>query len=328
MDNKGTYKNFKEADINASKRVLTNSLFETKNVLEDPWTDYESETISSDLAPIDYIKRTETDVYFSYVRGEYIEDVIGSEDQNEQSKALMYYQMVQLMGLSEDKYPIETESISQETDEIDIISVSRNYYKDMIDREFFGLFIKDPSDELDGLFPGDTVRRSDIGRRVYLYKYNGSDPVDPDLYDSSTDSLTVPTQSDLDKTQPYGEVHLDSGIIVLFLDKLRTGFNLAGDSEVLDYLKSFGGNSKIQVNSTIYSAILFNDEFNHTINSTYYEEDNPDIVKEKFRSFPITYPTMIGLYNENNEIIAVGRFSKTFQKNPLNAATIKAELSY
>lgn len=336
MEN-NTYKRFQNRDIQSVQRLSDIDLFENLIGLNKPWDAYEQQTIATDIAPIDYIKRNESDVYFSYVRGKHfsIEDIF--DDQVTSDESLIYYQMVQMMNTgSTEKYEVNNDNVSFESEEIDIIAVSRNYYKDMLNRSFMGIIINVDSNNSPNtsygsgtndvaLFTGSKVRSSDIGRRVYLYPSTNGDS---NLYDPNTQELTVRTDNDLDLSSPYGEIHIDSGIIVLFVDKLKQSYTNLTDTSLLHYLEALVGRSKIQLNSTIYQSYMHNDEFNHSTNRTFYREDNPDVIKPHFRNNPLTYPTTIGLFNDQNELIASGRFSKLFQKNIRKAVVVKSELSY
>lgn len=71
-----------------------------------------------------------------------------------------------------------------------------------------------------------------------------------------------------------------------------------------------------------------NDEFNHTMNRTKYQKDDSFLLKDKFRTVPydFTYITTIGLYNDNDELLAVAKLSRPVLKNPSTELVIKIKL--
>lgn len=71
-----------------------------------------------------------------------------------------------------------------------------------------------------------------------------------------------------------------------------------------------------------------NDEFNYTMNRTKYQKDDSFLVKDKFRMvpYPFTYITTIGLYNDNDDLLAVAKLSKPIFKNPSTELVVKIKL--
>lgn len=71
-----------------------------------------------------------------------------------------------------------------------------------------------------------------------------------------------------------------------------------------------------------------NDEFNHTTNRTMYQKDDSFLLKDKFRTVPyqFTYITTIGLYNDNDDLLAVAKFSRPILKTPSTELVVKIKL--
>jgi hypothetical protein len=80
--------------------------------------------------------------------------------------------------------------------------------------------------------------------------------------------------------------------------------------------------------STNYFVRLRNNEYNYSNNPTYYTGSNPQNVLEPFRVKPITYTTTIGLYNDENELLAVAKLSRPIQKSTDKEALIRIRLDY
>lgn len=71
-----------------------------------------------------------------------------------------------------------------------------------------------------------------------------------------------------------------------------------------------------------------NDEFNYTMNRTKYQKNDSFLLKDKFRTvpYPFTYITSIGLYNDNDDLLAVAKLSKPIFKNPSTELVVKIKL--
>jgi hypothetical protein len=80
-----------------------------------------------------------------------------------------------------------------------------------------------------------------------------------------------------------------------------------------------GGNFQARSSEIIQSTHLFvrlrNKEFNYSNNPTFYNSSNGALINTDFINSPRTYPTTIGLYNDNNELVAVAKTSQPIQKS-------------
>jgi hypothetical protein len=91
---------------------------------------------------------------------------------------------------------------------------------------------------------------------------------------------------------------------------------------------AFVARSAEVITSTNYFVRLRNSQYNYSNNPTYYTGSNPQTVLEPFRVKPITYPTTIGLYNDENELLAVAKLSRAIQKSTDKEALIRVRLDY
>ena len=80
--------------------------------------------------------------------------------------------------------------------------------------------------------------------------------------------------------------------------------------------------------SSFYFCRVPNFEFNHSQNPSFSTGDNAELVHSSFITEPNTYITTVGLYNSNNELLAVAKLSKPFKKDPNTEALIKVRLDY
>jgi hypothetical protein len=81
------------------------------------------------------------------------------------------------------------------------------------------------------------------------------------------------------------------------------------------------------ITSVNYFVRVYNDQFNHTNNPTILSASS-QVPLEAFRTVPISYITTVGLYNETNELVAVGKLSRPLQKSKDKEATIRVRLDY
>lgn len=90
----------------------------------------------------------------------------------------------------------------------------------------------------------------------------------------------------------------------------------------------FQARSSEIISSTHYFVRLRNKEFNYTNNPTFYNLSNGTITNEEFVSNPKVYVTTIGLYNDNNELLAVAKTSKPIEKSFEKEALIRVRLDF
>ena len=75
-------------------------------------------------------------------------------------------------------------------------------------------------------------------------------------------------------------------------------------------------------NKNYYFMTAQHFEFNRTNNKTYVSGSDAMIDVEGFKNTPKAYITTIGLYNDNRELLAVGKFSKPILKTELDEANL------
>jgi len=86
-------------------------------------------------------------------------------------------------------------------------------------------------------------------------------------------------------------------------------------------------NNTAELNSTIYHCRVSGNDFNYSTNPTYL--DNSKIrVKENGTDAPVSYVTGVGLYSENNELLAVAKLSQPIKNSLDKDFTIKVRLDY
>ena len=113
-----------------------------------------------------------------------------------------------------------------------------------------------------------------------------------------------------------------------------TGFNHITGSEIsasADAIRNRIGNLQFnnttELNSTIYFCRANHNEFNYSANPTYLSGSKIR-VKTNSTDNPVSYITTVGLYNDNNELMAVAKLSEPLKKTPDTEFTIRTRLDY
>ena len=88
---------------------------------------------------------------------------------------------------------------------------------------------------------------------------------------------------------------------------------------------------KLQSQETISSRYFFtrvkNGDFNYTTNPSIIDE-NGNLLYTTLINNPQTYVTTVGMYNDNNELLAVAKLSKPLTKDFTKEALIRIKLDY
>ena len=87
------------------------------------------------------------------------------------------------------------------------------------------------------------------------------------------------------------------------------------------------------VPSTNYFVRIKNKDFNYTNNPTFVSDgtDNKSkgtILYQELINNPKTYITTIGLYNDNNELLAIGKLSKPTTKSFDNEILLRVRIDF
>jgi len=86
-------------------------------------------------------------------------------------------------------------------------------------------------------------------------------------------------------------------------------------------------NNTTELNSTIYFCRASTNEFNYSANPTYLSGSKIR-VKNISTDNPAAYITTIGLYSDDNELLAVAKVSEPLKKDPTNELTLRVRLDY
>ena len=144
----------------------------------------------------------------------------------------------------------------------------------------------------------------------------------------------------------YGKVYPQYSALVLDGQKLdrqlgfrtNTGSNSQGNNHYALFHSisgsaaagsgSFTARNKETVSSTLYFIRLNNADFNYSNNPSYITGSDFQIANTGYWTDPVSYITTVGLYNENQELLAVAKLSKPIQKNKTSELNIRVKLDY
>ena len=100
----------------------------------------------------------------------------------------------------------------------------------------------------------------------------------------------------------------------LFLNHIKGGGSFIIDSEE-------------HITSQYYFVRAKNNQFNYTTNPSFVD-NNGNVNINSFIDNPTTFITTVGLYNDNNDLVAVAKLSQPVTKDFTKEALIRVKLDY
>ena len=92
-------------------------------------------------------------------------------------------------------------------------------------------------------------------------------------------------------------------------------------------LENISFNNTTELNSSIYFCRVGHNEFNYSGNSSYLS-NSKIVVKDDSTDTPVSYITTVGLYSDNNELLAVAKLSEPLRKTPETEYVLRVRLDY
>ena len=148
----------------------------------------------------------------------------------------------------------------------------------------------------------------------------------------------------------YGWVLPDVGIILLnplsladFAVSGGIGLQYSGSASasatpnvtpMSSLFKAISGSASFKLNSeeTITSNYVFvrprSSEFNYSENPSFISGSTGEVLYSEFINSPQTYITTVGLYNDNNELLAVAKLSRPLVKDFTKEALVRVKLDF
>lgn len=86
--------------------------------------------------------------------------------------------------------------------------------------------------------------------------------------------------------------------------------------------------STTELNSSIYFCRAYNHEFNYSSNPTYLNNSKIVVKGDNPEALPRTYITTVGLYGDDNQLLAVAKLSEPVLKTPENELIARVRLDF
>jgi hypothetical protein len=139
----------------------------------------------------------------------------------------------------------------------------------------------------------------------------------------------------------YGWFLPDIGTLLLnpvaISSSIRVNASRSNNSDGLNYRTllnalNLGGGFTANSQETISSDYIFirarNAEFNYSENPSFISGSTGEVIYNSFINNPQTFPTTIGLYNDNNELLAVAKLSRPLLKDFTKEALVRVKLDF
>ena len=106
------------------------------------------------------------------------------------------------------------------------------------------------------------------------------------------------------------------------------GSNIQSMFNAIDSGNAFQLNSEETVTSDFVYIRTRNAEFNYSENPSFISGSTGDVLYTQFINSPQSYITTVGMYNDNNELVAVAKLSKPLTKDFTKEALIRVKLDF
>ena len=272
----------------------------------------------------------------------------GASNNNDSPTQAIYSQYAQVL-LDDNKTTFEFNSVS--TKHIYAVNINRARLKDRLDPGNFQL-------NLARLSGSSHTNLTHTGSNVHVDKTLNQVIR---LIDDSGDSLQ--TQNQIGRvfnlvsgsisagvyspTTYYGQVYPEQGVIVLNADTLDTNLefnsvtssNLNGDNAFklftaisgaysISTTDGFAARNEEEVKSTFYFVRARNKSYNFSNNPSFATGSTGIINQQTFLNNPKVYITTVGLYNEDQELLAIAKLSQPILKSFSNEILVKVKLDF
>jgi len=213
---------------------------------------------------------------------------------------------------------------SSTSNDIYAINISRNRYKQAIQPGTLNLTLTSGS---------AIINLTDDSNTTSLTRFVGENRIYYVISGSNGNAYTGSAA-----TTYYGMVLPDLGVIILNATSSYIQPTNQATSSVNNHLKLFnsissgsGVNFQLSSQETIASRYFFtrikNGEFNYTTNPSIIDA-NGNLLYNSLINNPQTYITTVGLYNDNNELLAVAKSSRPLVKDFTKEALVRVKLDY
>jgi hypothetical protein len=232
------------------------------------------------------------------------------------------------------------------TSSVDLIAIQidRNRYKEALFPGTFNITLTNS---------GNTVRLTDNSNQVSTVTYVDGGRVFDVISGSNgiATTATAPTGAPAKgytASGSYGLFLPDIGLIVLnpaaltmtsgnggialSLSSAATNAASSTNKENIFQAIRTGANFALNSQETISSDYIFvrvrSQEYNYTTNPSIISGSTGELIYSNFINSPQTFPTTVGLFNDNNELLAVAKLSKPLTKDFTKEALVRVKLDW
>lgn len=129
-------------------------------------------------------------------------------------------------------------------------------------------------------------------------------------------------------TNKWGFAYPDMGLIVLDGDQFATSCSYSSSLDFIDNLDYFQARSEYRLKDMNYFIRIFNKDYNYSNNPTFITGSVGKFRHSGFSTDPHVYITTVGLYNDNNELLAIAKLSKPIEKTFAKESVVRVKLSF
>ena len=164
----------------------------------------------------------------------------------------------------------------------------------------------------DGFVTASAAQQSTSGSYGMVYPDLGIIVLNPTALTQALGNFIAPNTMSIQDTYPRNYLKL--------YDAMKHGYNSAS--------ADFQARSAETISSTHYFVRLRNKEFNYSNNPTFFNPTNGTLIDRDFIQNPQVYITSVGLYNNSNECVAIGKVSSPLPKSFSKEVLIRVRLDF
>jgi len=188
---------------------------------------------------------------------------------------------------------------------------------------------------------GGVIKLTDNSQDVQVNTFLGSTRVLQLISGSNGTAGTLPNSGYVAGSGSYGLVFPDLGTILLNpaaisqsiqVDASRSNNSDGLNNSTLFNAISLGASFALNSEETVTSDYVFvrarNSEFNYSENPSFISGSTGEVIYSNFINQPQVYVTTIGMYNDNNDLLAVAKMSRPLLKDFTKEALVRVKLDF
>jgi len=188
---------------------------------------------------------------------------------------------------------------------------------------------------------GGVVNLTDDSLDTLVSTFIGSTRVYQLISGSNGTAGSLPGSGYVTNSGSYGLIFPDLGTIIInpyalsqsiAVEPSRSynadGLNTSRLYDAINLGASFQLNSQETITSDYVFVRARNAEFNYSENPSFISGSNGEVIYDEFINQPQVYITTVGMYNDNNDLLAVAKMSRPLLKDFTKEALIRVKLDF